>query len=254
MDRRGFARLMFAMLAAVSLHALLLFLSPPHRPSHRPLRLQAQLLPPKGALQIKLLQHHASAIRHIHPSDKIQTAAITPHHRVKTHKTASTATAQSHPRALARRRAGAQVITAAASDRAIPVQSGRRTLQKAQSPNLAVKKAAKITDRVLPTATRPQAPPHAALASVSGATAVPKNVLQRILAEVYYPMRARRHGWQGRVEFEFKVDEQAIHTITLLSSSGYPILDRAAQHGLALVHQIPLSNGLYRMPVVFHLQ
>jgi len=84
--------------------------------------------------------------------------------------------------------------------------------------------------------------------------AVPKRVQTRILAEVHYPRQARRHGWQGRAEFEFDVHQQSIQTITLLASTGYPILDRAAQRGLSEVQHVSLSNGLYRMPVVFRLQ
>jgi len=84
--------------------------------------------------------------------------------------------------------------------------------------------------------------------------AVPKRVQTRILAEVHYPRQARRHGWQGRAEFEFDVHQQSIQTITLLASTGYPILDRAAQRGLSAVPHVSLSNGLYRMPVVFRLQ
>jgi len=84
--------------------------------------------------------------------------------------------------------------------------------------------------------------------------AVPKRVQTRILAEVHYPRQARRHGWQGRAEFEFDVHQKSIQTITLLASTGYPILDRAAQRGLSAMQHVSLSNGLYRMPVVFRLQ
>jgi len=85
-------------------------------------------------------------------------------------------------------------------------------------------------------------------------TMVPQDIQKTILAQVHYPKRARRHGWQGRAEFQFNVYQQNIHEIIMLASSGHPILDRAARKGLTSVNQIPLSNGLYRIPVVFRLQ
>jgi TonB family protein len=87
----------------------------------------------------------------------------------------------------------------------------------------------------------------------SGAT-VPQDIQKHILAQVHYPMQARRRGWQGRAEFQLNVYQQSIHAVTLLASTGHPILDRAARRGLASMRQIPLSNGLYRMPVIFRLQ
>jgi TonB family protein len=87
----------------------------------------------------------------------------------------------------------------------------------------------------------------------SGAT-VPQDIQKHILAQVHYPMQARRRGWQGRAEFQLNVYQQSIHAVTLLASTGHPILDRAARRGLTSMRQIPLSNGLYRMPVVFRLQ
>ncbi|MBN4077189.1 TonB family protein [Mariprofundus ferrooxydans] len=84
--------------------------------------------------------------------------------------------------------------------------------------------------------------------------AVPESVQTRILAEVHYPRQARRHGWQGKAEFQFDVQQQSIQTVTLLASTGYPILDRAAHRGLIAASHVALSNGLYRMPVVFRLQ
>jgi len=104
-------------------------------------------------------------------------------------------------------------------------------------------------------------PPHpntavkaVAANSKTAVAVVPRAVQTRILAEVHYPRQARRHGWQGKAEFEFDVHQQSIQTITLLASTGYPILDRAAQRGLSAISHVSLSNGLYRMPVVFRLQ
>ncbi|MDQ6991848.1 MAG: TonB family protein [Mariprofundus sp.] len=87
-----------------------------------------------------------------------------------------------------------------------------------------------------------------------GAAALPSSIQKNLLAHVHYPRQARRHGWQGRAEFELSVRQESIAAVRLLASTGYPILDRAAQRGLSAVQQIPLANGLYRMPVLFQLQ
>lgn len=87
-----------------------------------------------------------------------------------------------------------------------------------------------------------------------GASVVPQHVQRQILAEVHYPRQARRRGWQGSAEIQFDVHQQSIQAVRLLASTGYPILDRAAQRGLSAVQHISLSNGLYRMPIVFRLQ
>ncbi|MBL1352814.1 MAG: TonB family protein [Zetaproteobacteria bacterium] len=89
---------------------------------------------------------------------------------------------------------------------------------------------------------------------VKGTNTVPKALQMRILMNVHYPKQARRHGWQGKVELQLEIQQKSIRKVTLKSSSGYPILDRAAYHGLLQLHHIALSNGVYRMPIVFRLQ
>jgi len=83
---------------------------------------------------------------------------------------------------------------------------------------------------------------------------VPEGVQQQLLVNLTYPKLARRHGWQGRAEFELRIYKQSVDKLTLLASTGFPVLDHAAERGLALVRDIPLSNGLYHMPVVFELR
>jgi len=83
---------------------------------------------------------------------------------------------------------------------------------------------------------------------------IPADIQQLILARVDYPMQARRHGWQGQAELRFNVSRQSIGQLTMLISSGYPLLDRAAQRGIVSLDHIPLSDGAYRLPVVFRLQ
>ncbi|MDQ6974929.1 MAG: TonB family protein [Mariprofundaceae bacterium] len=83
---------------------------------------------------------------------------------------------------------------------------------------------------------------------------VSKGVQLNILAAVHYPKQARRHGWQGTVEFQFDVQHHVIQGITLLKSSKRSVLDRAAKRGLQAMDFIDLPDGRYRMPVVFRLQ
>jgi len=102
----------------------------------------------------------------------------------------------------------------------------------------------------------PEEPMHSSddMVSNSHMGAVPKGIQQQLLVNLTYPKLARRHGWQGRAEFELRIYKQGVDKLTLLASTGFPILDQAAERGLALVRDIPLSNGLYHMPVVFELR
>ena len=83
---------------------------------------------------------------------------------------------------------------------------------------------------------------------------VPTALQAQMLAHVRYPRVARRHGWQGRAEFELRIYQQNVDRVTLLASTGFPLLDQAARRGLVSARDLPLSNGRYRMPVVFALR
>ncbi|MDQ6999184.1 MAG: TonB family protein [Mariprofundus sp.] len=232
---QGYARLMAAMVAAVTLHALLFFLLPPGQ--------QVLLQPAAGALQVELLANHKAPPVRVTPHSPTASAdkAPEPARRV----------APPPKQAVAEKKYEPPVITVATATRSATSPSGTTTMQEHRKPERPA--AVEQPEKPLTPPT-----PHALSKDASGSTTtaaiVPRTVQKRILAEVHYPMQARRHGWQGRAEFELSVDKQLIHTVTMLASTGHPILDRAAQRGLASVRHIPLSNGLYRMPVVFHLQ
>lgn len=83
---------------------------------------------------------------------------------------------------------------------------------------------------------------------------VPSDVQRIILANISYPRQARRHGQEGKAEFRFNINRQMVQHVTMLASTGHPILDRAARHGLISMHSLPLKDGDYRLPVVFRLQ
>lgn len=75
-----------------------------------------------------------------------------------------------------------------------------------------------------------------------------------ILARVSYPRLARKRGWEGQVNVRFEVSNRTIHGVTRLSSSGFSVLDEAAESGLRRVSAISLVDGRYWMPVEFKLK
>lgn len=83
---------------------------------------------------------------------------------------------------------------------------------------------------------------------------VPDILQTQILAQVHYPNRARRRGWQGDTTLEFSIQQQAVQHITLAESSGFDALDQAAFEALTSLASLPLSDGRYRLPVIFRLQ
>jgi len=83
---------------------------------------------------------------------------------------------------------------------------------------------------------------------------MPVDAQKKILTHVSYPIRARRRGWEGKAEFRINVQNQGIQHVTMLLSTGYDLLDHAAQKGIASIDLLPLNDGSYRFPVVFRLQ
>jgi len=83
---------------------------------------------------------------------------------------------------------------------------------------------------------------------------VPEEVQRMILTHISYPKQARRHGWHGRATFALDVRAQKLAKLDLYHSSGVEVLDRAAMRGIRAVGTLPLSDGLYRLPVEFRLQ
>ncbi len=90
--------------------------------------------------------------------------------------------------------------------------------------------------------------------SDSEAAMVPAEIQATILANVSYPRQARRRGWEGEAAFRFNINSQSVQSVTMLTSTGYPVLDRAARRGLISMRTLPLKDGDYRLPVVFRLQ
>lgn len=76
-----------------------------------------------------------------------------------------------------------------------------------------------------------------------------------------YPSFARRKGWQGQVLLEFNIsDTGIINNIEIRSSSGYEILDNAAQESLSRVHHIKIARNMelpsslrLQIPIIYQL-
>ena len=83
---------------------------------------------------------------------------------------------------------------------------------------------------------------------------VPEHVQSLVLTKIYYPRRAKYRGWQGEAELRFGIDGSAIRDVQLFSSTGFTVLDQAAFQALVSMASLPLSDGFYRLPVVFKLQ
>ncbi len=78
----------------------------------------------------------------------------------------------------------------------------------------------------------------------------------------YYPMLARRKGWQGNVLIGFWVEANgAISNARITQGSGYPLLDESALTALQKLQRVPHAtewlNGTrieLSLPVLFRLQ
>jgi len=271
MFKRGDVRLVAAAIAAISLHALVLMLLP----SEHVMKMGSQ----PGDLQIELLAAQATSTNQsksdVSKMDTPQPFVFRPV-MSKASKQMRAETPKQQPEHETRQHSTAKLSPTSQSS-VIATDQSNQLNQSDQSDHVtvftrkAVQSVAEMKRQEAPPANkefvlqRSQADlshsPHSntvveavATNNKTAVAAVPMRVQTRILAEVHYPRQARRHGWQGRAEFEFDVHQQSIQTITLLASTGYPILDRAAQRGLSAVQHVSLSNGLYRMPVVFRLQ
>ncbi len=83
---------------------------------------------------------------------------------------------------------------------------------------------------------------------------IPQAIQQRILANIYYPKQAKRRGWEGTAKFSLDVYQHDILGVQMLISTGYKVLDSAAQKGIASIKTLPLHDGKHVLPVTFRLQ
>ena len=80
-------------------------------------------------------------------------------------------------------------------------------------------------------------------------------IKNRLLRFMYYPVQARKRGWEGKVMVSFHIDRNGFfHNIRLAHTSGYALLDSAALIAIRKVNNIPLSQrGKDFIPVAFQL-
>jgi len=270
MFKRSIVRLIAAATAAISLHALALILLPSLN--------EISIGTEQGVLQLDLLPQHATeADRRNHPivsktePSKQATAKATDQTGVAVHaeklkrQSVDAIKQASQIKTLPVPLVTQQpvIITTKTAQQDTVILSSPKAVQQqriqAQSAGVNIDVVKKHNQQA---SAKLATPVHADALKIqadeghnkSDINVVPNSVRAYILAEVHYPRQARRRGWQGNAEFQFDVHQQTIQTITLLASSGYPVLDRAAHRGLSAVTHVSLSNGLYRMPVVFRLQ
>ncbi len=86
------------------------------------------------------------------------------------------------------------------------------------------------------------------------ASVIPQYIQQQILARIIYPRQAKRRGLEGTVKFALDVQKHGVQHVTLLVSTGYQILDRAAYKGVASLQSLPLPDGRHLLPVTFRLR
>jgi len=148
------------------------------------------------------------------------------------------------------------------------------TPRKSEQPVVAVKQPPSVTppaDVAVPLPMQAdQSPPADASPSLPSSAQVIDNTLRsKVLLQVqthfsnyfYYPLLARRNGWQGHVLLGFAVEADGAITHTHIArGSGYAILDESALAALQQVQSLPhATHGLnggrveLKLPVEYRL-
>jgi protein TonB len=79
-------------------------------------------------------------------------------------------------------------------------------------------------------------------------------IRRRIQRSVVYPALARQRGLGGVARIEFEIDPGGFaREIRIADSSGYGLLDRAAERGVAEAGSLPWVYGRLEVPVRFEL-
>jgi len=234
----GYVRVLTALLAAITLHALLLSWS----------------LPASKHLTISNGQMHVELIKSSRPLEAASKAAVQP--------TAVATPVLRHPGKVPKAHVKPVVrhTVVAVQQHRLPSKQPSRVVvkstrtkvtapahQQTRPPGQVAHELAGSTNNPLRTGHSESAAPHKL-------SFMPASAQSMLLASIHYPRLARRHGWQGKGVFQLAIVSQSIRNITMLGSTGHAILDRAARLGLASVDHIPVVDGKYRLPVEFRLQ
>lgn len=69
----------------------------------------------------------------------------------------------------------------------------------------------------------------------------------------YYPASARQRGIEGEVELDFALNRQGLaQSLSIISGSGYAVLDDAALQTVQRAQPFPASGGEYRFRLRFN--
>lgn len=80
-------------------------------------------------------------------------------------------------------------------------------------------------------------------------------LLKRIEEAKRYPDQARRLGMEGVAEVEFRVaGDGSVESVTVVKSSGFPLLDRASIETIKRAAPFPPVSGAIRVPISYHLR
>ncbi len=82
-------------------------------------------------------------------------------------------------------------------------------------------------------------------------------IRDKVRGNLRYPAIARRQGWSGRVEIEFTISlAGSLESMRIVSSSGYPMLDRQALRALEVSAPFPQPEIVATMvlPITFTLE
>jgi len=203
--------------------------------------------PPLIRLDFSLLEHNeAPTLKEaLQPKAEPSTASIPP----------PTLERQPTPVLKPQRKALAKVTPSKAEPRPVskPTEAAQETV--AASPAQA--------DAAPAETTQAQNTSHAAAGGATGAGMVEayrranfSAIRNAILANLHYPMMARRHGWGGKVEVAFLITpDGGVRELRIQASSGHEVLDEEA---IAAIRRSapftpPRIAALLVMPVTFEL-
>lgn len=76
-----------------------------------------------------------------------------------------------------------------------------------------------------------------------------------VYANLYYPLEARRNGWEGTVIVNFWIyPDGTIHRIVLRQASGHPILDQSAREAIAGLENLPRPATPVSLTIPVHFR
>ncbi|MEN8158706.1 MAG: energy transducer TonB [Myxococcota bacterium] len=82
-----------------------------------------------------------------------------------------------------------------------------------------------------------------------------EEIRRRVQDAVVYPARARELGLEGTTRIQFQVgNDGRAHEVATVESSGYGLLDRAAERGALEARELPPLYGRIRIPIRFELR